>query len=57
MGRKNPGQYTSEDVISLFGKLVDVVIVVDKTTDRYRAVINRRRMFRRNLNIATGETR
>lgn len=56
MGRKNPGQYTSEDVISLFGKLVDVVIVVDKTTDRYRAVI-RRGMFRRNLNIATGETR
>ena len=44
MGRKNPGQYTSEDVIDLFGKLVDVVIVVDKTTDRYHAVI-RRGMF------------
>ena len=44
MGRKNPGQYTSEDVIGLFGKLVDVVIVVDKTTDRYHAVI-RRGMF------------
>lgn len=44
MGKKNPGQYTGEDVIDLFGKLVDVVIVVDKTTDRYRAVI-RRGMF------------
>ena len=44
MGKKNPEQYTSEDVINLFGRLVDVAVVVDKTTEKYRAVI-RRGMF------------
>lgn len=44
MGRKDPREYTNADIISLVGKLVDVVIVVDKATDRYRAVI-RRGMF------------
>lgn len=41
MNKKNPDQYTSEDVINLFGKLVDVVVVVDKSTEKYRAVIRR----------------
>ena len=44
MSRKNPEQYTSDDVIRLFGRFVDVVVVVDKTTEKYRAVI-RRGMF------------
>lgn len=38
---KIAARYTSEDVINLFGKLVDVIIVVDKSTDKYRAVIRR----------------
>ncbi|MCR5357928.1 MAG: GGDEF domain-containing protein [Lachnospiraceae bacterium] len=41
MSRKNTEQYTSEDAISLFGKNVDVVIVIDKATEKYRAVIRR----------------
>ncbi|MCR5302820.1 MAG: GGDEF domain-containing protein [Lachnospiraceae bacterium] len=44
MGNMKPEQYTSEEVIKRFGKLVDVIIVVDKATERYRAVI-RRGMF------------
>ncbi len=44
MSGKRPGQYTSEDVIHLFSELVDVIIVVDKTTDKYHTVI-RRGMF------------
>lgn len=41
MNRKKPEQYTSDDVISLFGKNVDVVVVVDKATEKYHAVIRR----------------
>ena len=37
MGKKKPEQYTREDVISLVGKSVDVVVVVDKTTEKYHA--------------------
>ena len=44
MSDKKPSQYTSEDVISKFSDLVDVIIVVDKNTEKYRAVI-RRGMF------------
>ncbi len=44
MSNKEPAQYTSEDVIRRFSELVDVIIVVDKTTDKYRALI-RRGMF------------
>ncbi len=44
MGKTGVAHYTSEDVIRLFSKLVDVIIVVDKATDRYSTVI-RRGMF------------
>lgn len=44
MSTAKPAQYTSDDVIRLFSKLVDVILVVDKTTEKYRAVI-RRGMF------------
>ncbi len=44
MSTVKPAQYTSEDVIRLFSKLVDVIIVVDRTTEKYRTVI-RRGMF------------
>lgn len=44
MSNKRPAQYTRDDVINLYGNLVDVIIVVDKITDKYRAVI-RRGMF------------
>nr|MCR4656827.1 GGDEF domain-containing protein [Lachnospiraceae bacterium] len=41
MSKLKPAQYTSEDVIRLYSELVDAIIVVDKTTDKYRALIRR----------------
>ncbi len=41
MSKMKSAQYTREEVIRLFGELVDAVIVVDKTADKYRTVISR----------------
>ncbi|MCR4739751.1 MAG: GGDEF domain-containing protein [Lachnospiraceae bacterium] len=41
MSKKLPAQYTGEDVIRLFSEHVDVIVVVDKNTDKYRALIRR----------------
>ena len=41
MGKMKLAEYTSEEVIRRFSDLVDAIVVVDKTTDRYRAVIRR----------------
>ncbi len=41
MSKTRPAQYTKDDVIRLFSDNVDVIIVVDKTTDRYHSVIKR----------------
>ena len=35
MGESKLAQYTSEEVIRRFSELVDAIVVVDKTTDRY----------------------
>lgn len=40
MGKKKTEQYTSEEVISLVGKSVDFVAVVDKTLKRFAGVIS-----------------
>lgn len=41
MSESKLAQYTSEEVLRRFSELVDAIVVVDKTTDRYRAVIRR----------------
>ncbi|MCR5502359.1 MAG: GGDEF domain-containing protein [Lachnospiraceae bacterium] len=45
MSNIRPAQYTCEDVIRLFSEHVDVIIAVDKNTERYHTVI-RRGMFK-----------
>ncbi|MBR6159868.1 MAG: GGDEF domain-containing protein [Lachnospiraceae bacterium] len=41
MNKMKLEQYTSEEVIKRISELVDAIVVVDKTTDRYRTVISR----------------
>ena len=41
MSKIGADQYTVEEAIRQFSELVDAIIVVDKTTDRYRAVVHR----------------
>ncbi len=41
MSKMKLTQYTSEEVIRRFSELVDAIVVVDKTTDRYRTVVSR----------------
>ncbi len=41
MSKMKLSQYTCEEVTRRFSELVDAIVVVDKTTDRYRTVISR----------------